>query len=85
MSTAPGTVGTTVTAPELTSTINEQGHCSNGTAQGFVGTTVTGPEVTSALDEKTSDVTHQCTKLPVGAPAAPIRMVPLPKCRMDRV
>ena len=31
--TALGTVGTTVTAPEVTSTINEQGHCSNALLQ----------------------------------------------------
>ena len=49
-----------------------------GTAPGTVGTTVTAPEVTSTIDEHTSEVTHRCTKLPIGAPAAPTRMVPLP-------
>ena len=43
--TAPGTVGTTNTSPEMTSTISEQGHCSNSTAPGTVDTTVTVPEV----------------------------------------
>ena len=52
MGTAPGTVGTTVTAPEVISTINEQGHCFNGTAPGTVGTTVTAPEVTSTINEQ---------------------------------
>ena len=77
--TAPGTVGTTVTAPEVTSTINEQGHCSDGTAPDTVGTTVTAPIVTSTIDEHTSEVNHRCSKLPIGAPAAPNRMVPLPE------
>ena len=61
----------------MTSFINEQGHCSNGTAPGTVGTTVTVPEVTRIIDEHTSEVTHPCAKLPIGAPAVPIRMVPL--------
>ena len=63
----------------MTSTINEQGHCFNGTAQGTVGTTVTAPDVRSNIDEHTSEVTHWCAKLPIGAPAAPIRMVTLPE------
>ena len=72
----PGTVGATITAPEVTSTIIEQGHCSKGTARETVGTTVTAPEETSTINEHTSKVTGQ---LPIDAPAAPIRMVPLPE------
>ena len=49
-----------------------------GTAPGTFGTTVTAPEVTSTIDEYTSEFTHRCAKLPIPAPAAPIRMVPLP-------
>ena len=47
-----------------------------GTAPGTVGTLVTAPEVTSTIDEHTSEVSGQ---LPIGAPAAPIRRVPLPE------
>ena len=50
-----------------------------GTAPGTVDTTVTAPEVLSTIDEHTSEFTHRCAKLPIGAPAAPIRMVPLPE------
>ena len=60
----------------MTCTINEQGHCSKGTAAGTVGTTVTAPEETSTINEHTSKVTDQ---LPIGSPAAPIRVVPLPE------
>ena len=55
------------------------GEIFKGTAPDTVGTTVTAPEVTSTLNEHTSEVTHLCAKLPIGAPAAPIRMVPLPE------
>ena len=44
-----------------------------------LGTTVTAPEVTRTIDELPSEVTHRCAKLPIGAPAAPFRMVPLPE------
>ena len=63
----------------MTSTSNEQGHCSNVTAPGTVGTTVTAPEVTSTIDDSSSEVNYRCAKFPIGAPAAPIRMVPLPE------
>ena len=33
----------------------------------------------STIDEHTSEVTHRCAKLPIGAQAAPIRLVPLPE------
>ena len=54
-------------------------HCSTGTAPGTVGTTVTAPEGTITFDEHTSETTHRCTNLPIGAPAAQIRMVSLPE------
>ena len=76
---APGTVGTTVTAPEVTSTNIEQGRCSNGTDPGTVGTTATAQEETSTIDEHTSEVTHRCAKLPIGVPAGPIRMISFPE------
>ena len=60
----------------MTCTINEQGRCSKGTAAGTFDPTVTAPEETSTINEQTSKVTGQ---LPIGAPAAPIRMVPLPE------
>ena len=55
------------------------GEISKGTAPGTVGTTVSTPEVTSNIDEHTSKNTHRCAKLPIGEPAAPIRMVSLPE------
>ena len=35
--------------------------------------------MTINIDEHTSEVTHRCAKLPIGAPDAPIRMVPFPE------
>ena len=46
------------------------------TAPDTFGTTVTAPEVTSTIDEHTSEVTGQ---LPIGKPAAPIRMAQIPE------
>ena len=53
-----------------------KGTAPKGTAPGTVGTIVTAPEVTSTNDEHASEVTSQ---LPIGTPAAPIRMISVPE------